>query len=392
MIKSMPKIKSVFGREILDSRGNPTVECQLTLETNLSVLSSVPSGASTGTFEAVELRDNDPRRYGGLGVSKAVNNINTIINQAVMGQEVGNQKVIDDILSSLDGTPHKSKLGANAILAVSQAACKAASTSQGMPLYRYIARLVGTQQLQIPIPMFNVINGGAHADNNLQIQEFMIIPTEKIPFKERLRKATEIFHLLKKTLKNRGLNTAIGDEGGFSPNLPSDEDALQLIAESGQINIGLDVAGNKPDTVDYNQLVQKYSIILIEDPFEEDDFPSWQKITVELGSKILIVGDDIFVTNKEKFAEGIEQKIANAILIKSNQIGTVSEVFEVVKIAREHNYQMIASHRSGETEDVFVADLSVGIGASYIKAGAPCRGERVAKYNRLLRIEEELAH
>lgn len=388
----MPKIKSVFGREILDSRGNPTVECQLTLETNLSVLSSVPSGASTGTFEAVELRDNDPRRYGGLGVSKAVNNINTIINQAVMGQEVGNQKVIDDILSSLDGTPHKSKLGANAILAVSQAACKAASASQGMPLYRYIARLVGTQQLQIPIPMFNVINGGAHADNNLQIQEFMIIPTEKIPFKERLRKATEIFHLLKKTLKNRGLSTAIGDEGGFSPTLPSDEDALQLIVESGQINIGLDVAGNKPDNFDYNQVVQKYPIILIEDPLDEDDFPSWQKITQELGSKILIVGDDIFVTNKEKFAEGIKQKIGNAILIKSNQIGTVSEVFEVVKMAREYNYQMIASHRSGETEDVFVADLSVGIGASYIKAGAPCRGERVAKYNRLLRIEEELAH
>ncbi len=386
----MPKIKQVFGREILDSRGNPTVECQLVLENNLAVLSSVPSGASTGTYEAVELRDNDPRRYMGMGVTKAVNNINTVINQAVMGQEVTKQKEIDDLLKSLDGTPHKSKLGANAILAVSQAVCKAGAQSQGLPLYRYIAQLAGTKNLSIPIPMFNVINGGAHADNNLQIQEFMIIPTENIPYKERLRKATEIFHLLKKTLKNRGLNTAIGDEGGFAPTLPSDEDALQLIVESGQISIGLDVAGNKPDNFDYAQMVQKYPIILIEDPYEEDDFPAWQKITQELGSKILIVGDDIFVTNKEKFEEGIKQKIANAILVKSNQIGTVSEVFEVVELARKHNYQLIASHRSGETEDVFVADLAVGIGASYIKAGAPCRGERVAKYNRLLRIEEEL--
>lgn len=385
-------IKQVLAREILDSRGNPTVEAELILENNLRFLSSVPSGASTGTHEAVELRDNDSNRFLGMGVTKAVQNINQTLGPALISKNPKNQNELDKMFLSLDGTPHKSKLGANAILALSQTIAKAGAAVSNLPLYQYFGELIGNSgPYFIPTPMFNVINGAKHADNNLQIQEFMIVPTGQDPYKEKLRRGTEVFHLLKKTLKNRGLNTAIGDEGGFSPNLPTDEDALQLIVETAQIDIALDLAGIVPEGFDFEQIIQKYPIIALEDPAEEDNFDEWQVINAKFGQKIMIVGDDVFVTSPDRLKIGIEKKLANAILIKPNQIGTITETIEVCQMARGANFKIVASHRSGETEDTLISDLAVGLGCEYLKTGAPSRGERVAKYNRLLRIEEQLA-
>lgn len=387
----MAKIKEVKSREILDSRGNPTVETEVILENNIVGISSVPSGASVGAHEAIELRDGDQNRFLGLGVLKAVTNVNETLGKAVVGMEVQNQAEIDKTLNQLDGTEHKSKLGANAILSVSQAAVKAAAQDKGIALYEYFGELAENKNFTLPTPLFNVINGGRHADNNLQIQEFMIVPDDKETFREKLRAGAEHFHLLKKTLKNRGLNTAIGDEGGFSPTLPSDEEAIKLIQETGKIKVAIDSAGIIPSGVSFEEWTSRYPIISLEDPAPEDDWQTWIDLTLKLGEKIMIIGDDLFVTDPKRLQEGIEKKAANAILVKPNQIGTITETIEVIKLAQKNNFKVLISHRSGETEDTLIADLAVGVAAPFIKTGAPSRGERVNKYNRLLRIEEALA-
>ena len=410
----MAKITNLIGREILDSRGNPTVEATIILDNGLTATASVPSGASTGSREALELRDNDPKRFHGKGVLKAVNNINTIIKDNLVGKDL-EQVMIDKLLISLDGTENKSKLGANATLAVSLASIKASAKLEGKELYAYLS----SGHVSMPIPMINIINGGAHADNNLDIQEFMIVPIVK-GMHERVRIASEVFHTLKSILKAQGLATSVGDEGGFAPNLEYNNLALDLIMEaiekSGytpgvEVCIALDVAASeiydaktKTYKIDgrsltsdelvkyYVALVNKYPIISIEDPFEEDDFESLAVLTKLIGEKIMLVGDDYFVTNAKYLEKGIHLKAGNAILLKANQIGTVTEMIKTILLARKNNYKMIISHRSGETEDTFIADFAVGLSIPFIKTGSMSRGERIAKYNRLMKIESELTH
>ena len=405
-------INKIYAREILDSRGNPTVECEVTLDDGTCVMASVPSGASTGSREALELRDNDSKRFHGKGVLKAVQNINDVIAPKLVGSEIVQNK-IDSFLNELDGTENKSNLGANATLAVSLACLKAQAISAKKELYEFVSG----GKITLPIPMMNIVNGGKHANNDLDIQEFMIVPVVKT-FKERLRAGSEIFHTLKSILSSNGASTAVGDEGGFAPNLKNNEEALELIVkainDSGykageDVFIALDVAASEiydKDTNTYSidgkklntdaltnyyvNLITKYPIVSIEDPFMEDDFDSLQKLTSLIGNKIMLVGDDYFVTNKKYLEHGIEMHAGNTILLKANQIGTVSEMISTIVTAKKNNYKMIISHRSGETEDTFIADLAAGLNIPYIKTGSLSRGERIAKYNRLLRIEEKV--
>jgi enolase len=412
------EIVKVVGREILDSRGNPTVEADVHLADGSLGRAAVPSGASTGEHEAVELRDGDPDRYLGKGTEKAVKNINKKIASEVLGLEAAEQALLDRKMIELDGTPNKGKLGANAILAVSMAAARAAAQSPQAPLYRYLG---GVGANLLPVPLMNILNGGAHADNSVDPQEFMIVPYGASKFSEALRMGVEIFHTLKGVLKKRGYSTAVGDEGGFAPNLKSNEEALEVVLEAitkagykpgGQIGIALDPAASefydqekrkyvfkKSDKSEYAsdemvkfwvKWVEQYPIISIEDGMAEDDWDGWKTLTAALGSKIQLVGDDIFVTNTDLLAKGIEKGIANSILIKVNQIGTVTETLEAMQMATAAHYTNIVSHRSGETEDVFVADLVVATRAGQIKTGSASRTDRIAKYNQLLRIEEEL--
>jgi len=411
----MPKIKKVFAREVLDSRGNPTVEVDLVLDTGDFGRAIVPSGASKGEYEALELRDNDKNRYLGKGVLNAISNIENIIFPKIKNLEADVKK-IDKILVELDGTPNKSKLGANAILAVSLALTRALANSNKMPLYKYISKLTKTKEIYLPVPLMNIINGGLHADNNLDIQEFMIVPLGFDTFKRALQAAVEVFFNLKAILKERKLSTAVGDEGGFSPKLDNNEEAIKLILEAIEkagykagkhIAIALDSASSSffkdgfymfegkkitsKELIDfYVNLVNKYPIVSLEDGLAEDDWDGFKKLTEVLGKKIQIVGDDLFVTNKDRLKKGIEQNITNSILIKLNQIGTVSETLEVINLALSNKYTAIISHRSGETEDTFISHLAVGCGCGQIKTGSLSRSERVAKYNELLRIEEAL--
>jgi len=406
----MSKIKNIYGREILDSRGNPTVEVEITLESGITSVASVPSGASTGINEALELRDGDSNRYNGKGVLKAVNNVNTIIKDALIGHDSLNQEEIDNIMIDLDGTSDKRILGANAILGVSLANLKAAAVYSNKELYEYI----GNGKI-LPKCMMNIINGGAHAENGLDIQEFMIMPF-KDDYSENLRMGVEVFHSLKKILKEKGLSCGVGDEGGFAPNINSTYEALDIIKEainaSGyvlgkDIYLALDVAASefysdgiyefenkkmtKDEMVDfYVELINKYPIISIEDGMAEEDYDGWKLLTEKLGKNIQLVGDDLFVTNKKLLKKGIDLGIANAILIKLNQIGTVTETIETIKLAKENNYNTIISHRSGETEDNYIADFAVGLNAGQIKTGSLSRSERISKYNRLTRIKEDL--
>jgi len=407
----MTKIINVKGREILDSRGNPTVEVDIILENGLKASASIPSGASTGEKEALELRDND-NRYNGLGVLKAVNNINNIIKPHIVDKDVSDWPLIDKIMLELDGTENKSKLGANAILGVSLATVKAAALDKNMPLYKYI----GGGNL-LPVPMMNILNGGVHADNNLDFQEFMIIPHSD-SMKERIRIGSEVFHTLKKVLKENNLNTNVGDEGGFAPNVKTNKEALDFIImaikEAGynpgkDVEIALDVAASefyengfynlkgedKKFTTDelisyYQDLINNYPIISIEDPVEQNDFEGFAKLTNLIGDKTQLVGDDLFVTNKKYLKKAVDMKAGNAILIKINQIGTISETLETIELAKNSGYKTIISHRSGETEDTSIADLAVGLNLGQIKTGSLSRTDRVCKYNRLIRIEEEL--
>lgn len=411
----MPTIQSIFAHEILDSRGNPTVEAEMILSNGIRASASVPSGASTGTREACELRDKDLKRYGGKGVLKACDHINTIIAPALKGQDVTAQASIDQTLIVLDDTPNKTHLGANALLAVSLAAARAGSIAKSLPLYRYLAT---SQVLTLPIPMMNILNGGAHADNGLDIQEFMIIPSGAPNFAESLRYGAEVFHALKAKLSEAGLSTSVGDEGGFAPKLKGHEHAIHLIIEAieaagfrvGQdIKLALDAASSEfyhdnqyvlqtenrkfkqEAMVDYwENLVNQYPISSIEDGMAEQDWEGWRLLTERLGQRIQLVGDDLFVTNTKILQEGIAQGIANAILIKPNQIGTLTETLAAIKLAQDAKYGTVISHRSGETEDTFIADLAVATHAGQIKTGSLCRTDRVAKYNRLLRIECEL--
>lgn len=406
----MSIIKNIKGREILDSRGNPTVEVDVTLESGIVATASVPSGASTGINEALELRDNNKDRYMGKGVLKAVSNVNEIIKPKLVGMDVLNQRLIDETLLKLDGTENKSKLGANAMLGVSLACLKAAAKYSNKELYEYIGK--GTI---IPRPMMNILNGGAHADNGLDFQEFMIIPMTK-DFRTNLRMGSEIFHHLKKILTQSGFSTGVGDEGGFAPNINSTEEALNLIIDAikaanyipgKDVYLGLDVAASefyndskysfegKAKTSEelieyYEYLCEKYPIISIEDGMAEDDYHGWRLLTEKLGKKIQLVGDDLFVTNKKLFQKGIDQKLGNAILLKLNQIGTVTETIETILLAKKARYNTIISHRSGETEDTYIADFAVGLNLGQIKTGSLCRSERTAKYNRLLRIFEKI--
>ena len=408
----MSKIKDIKAREILDSRGNPTVEVDVILESGIVGRASVPSGASTGSREAIELRDNDKNRYNGKGVLKAVNNVNTIIKEKLIGLDSLDQKLIDKTMINLDGTKNKSNLGANAILGVSMANLKAASTYKNIPLYKYF-----NEEVSMPRPMMNILNGGAHADNGLDFQEFMIIP-ERDTFKERLRVGAEVFHSLKEVLKENNLATSVGDEGGFAPNLNTNKEALDLIIkaienagyEPGKdVFLGLDVAASEfyengkynlkgedkelstDELIEYfENLVKEYPIISIEDPVDENDWEGFKRITERLGDKIQLVGDDLFVTNKECLQKGIDMKAGNAILIKVNQIGTITETIETINLAKENNYKTIISHRSGETEDTTIAHLAVGLNLKQIKTGSLSRTDRVSKYNELLRIEENL--
>ena len=406
-------IRSVFAREILDSRGNPTVECELTLQSGESVRASVPSGASTGKYEAYEMRDGDASRYFGKGVEGAVKNVNTEISEALVGLSVYDQRKIDTLLCSLDGTEQKSRLGANAILSVSMAVAKAGAKAAKEPLWAYLAR---EKKTRLPVPMMNILNGGAHAKNGLDVQEFMVVPVGASTFKDGVRMGAEIFHTLGKLLSRAGFSVGVGDEGGYAPELKNEEEALKWIEEAistagceGKVKISLDVAASEwatengylmPKsnrkfaaeemiawTVD---LCERHPILSVEDPLGEDDFSAFQTLTKELGERVLIVGDDLFVTNTRRLALGIEKRIANTILIKPNQIGTVSETLDVIRLAKENGYKHILSHRSGETEETFISDLAVATEAYLIKTGAPSRSERVAKYNRLLRIAEQI--
>ena len=404
------KIANVKAREILDSRGNPTVEVDVTLENGIKQRACVPSGASTGVREALEMRDNDKTRFNGKGVLNAVKNVNEKIRPVVVGMDVKDQYSIDNAMLELDGTKTKSNLGANAILGVSMACLKAAAKESGMPLYKYVG-----DGKTLPIPMMNILNGGAHADNKLDFQEFMIIP-QRDTIHERVRVGSEVFHALKSVLNEKKLSTGVGDEGGFAPNLKSNEEALDVICMAiekagyklgSDIFIGLDVAASefykdgyynlegKKRTSDemidyYEDLISKYPIISIEDGLDQDDYIGWQKLTKRLGDKLQLVGDDLFVTNKKLLQKGIELKMANAILLKLNQIGTVTETLETIKLAQENGYKTIISHRSGETEDNYIADFAVGLGLGQIKTGSMSRSERISKYNRLIRINEQI--
>ena len=409
-------IKKIIGREILDSRGNPTVEVDVVLASGVMGRASVPSGASTGEHEAVELRDGDKSRYLGKGVLKAVNNVNKELNSVLVGKDASKQKLVDKLMIELDGTENKSRLGANAILGVSIAACKAAAIQKKMPLYRYLG---GEEANILPVPMMNILNGGAHADNNVDLQEFMVMPRGAASFKEALRMGAEIFHNLKKILHDKKLSTAVGDEGGFAPDLKSNEEAIEVILQAIEkagykagkdVFIALDPAASsfyengkyileaeavKEKTAEdmvnfYANWVSKYPIISIEDGLAEDDWDGWKKLTKTLGNKIQIVGDDIFVTNTKRFKMGIAKHIANSILIKVNQIGTLTETIDAIKLARKKGYTAVVSHRSGETEDTTISHLVVSMGTGQIKTGSLCRTDRICKYNELLRIEEEL--
>ena len=411
----MSMITDVYAREILDSRGNPTVEVDIYLEDGAFGRAAVPSGASTGAFEAVELRDGDKARYLGKGTLNAVDNVNTLIAPALIGLDAADQSGIDRFLIELDGTDNKGKLGANAILGVSMAVAKAAAASAGLPLYRYIG---GANAKVLPSPMMNILNGGKHADNNVDIQEFMVMPLGAPTFSEALRMGTEVFHSLKKVLNSKGYNTAVGDEGGFAPNLGSNEEALAIIVEAIEaagyvpgkdVFLALDVASTElyhdgiydlagegvqktaSEMVDfYEELCSKYPVISIEDGLAEEDWEGWKMMTERLGKKVQLVGDDLFVTNTRRLSKGIEQDTANSILVKVNQIGTLTETLEAVEMAKQAGYTAVISHRSGETEDATIADIAVATNAGQIKTGAPSRSDRVAKYNQLLRIEEEL--
>lgn len=408
----MSKIKEIHAREILDSRGNPTVEVDVTLESGIMGRASVPSGASTGSKEALELRDQDKNRYNGKGTLKAVENVNTIIRDHLIGKDVHNQREIDETMIALDGTENKSKLGANAILGVSLAVLKAAALYDKKPLYAYIGE--GTT---LPVPMMNILNGGAHADNNIDFQEFTIVPQANT-VKERIRIGAEVFHTLKKVLNEKGYSTGVGDEGGFAPNLNSNKEALDLICDAitragytpgKEVCLAMDVAASEfyhdgnyvlagenrtlssVEMIDlFEGLVNQYPIIAIEDGLHEADYEGWKLLTERLADRIQVIGDDVFVTNYKIFKEGIAMGIGNAILLKANQIGTVTELLETIELAKENNYKTILSHRSGETDDSFIADLSVGLDLGQIKTGSMSRMDRICKYNQLIRIEEEL--
>ena len=412
----MTVIEDVHGREILDSRGNPTVEVEVVLADGSVGRAAVPSGASTGAFEAVELRDGDGARYNGKGVLKAVTNVNEVIAPEIVGMDAADQLGIDRRMLELDGTDNKKNLGANAILGVSLAVAKAAAASVGLPLYQYIG---GVNAKVLPVPMMNILNGGKHADNNVDIQEFMVMPIGAESFRQCLQMGTEVFHSLRKVLQGLGLNTAVGDEGGFAPDLKSNEQAIEVILEAIEkagyqpgedVALALDVAstelfqdgkyvfageGVERDTdamiAFYDELVSKYPIISIEDPLSEDEWEGWHKLTERLGGKVQLVGDDLFVTNTKRLSRGIEMGVANSILIKVNQIGTLTETLDAIEMAKRAGYTSVISHRSGETEDTTIADIAVATNAGQIKTGAPSRTDRVAKYNQLLRIEEELA-
>lgn len=411
------KIKEVIGREIIDSRGNPTVEAEVVLNGGGFGRAASPSGASTGEFEALELRDGDKNRFLGKGVTKAVQNINTIINAAVKGLDASDVYAVDRAMFKADGTPGKSKLGANAVLAVSIASAKAAASALQIPLYRFFGGISGNR---LPVPMMNILNGGVHATNTVDIQEFMIMPVGAPSFKEGLRWCTEVFHTLQKILKGKGLATSVGDEGGFAPNLSTNEEVLDLILEAVQkagykpkkdFMLALDPASSEwkgskkgeyflpksgrkftsEELIDYwADLCEKYPIVSLEDGLDEEDWDGWRKLTEKLGKKVQLVGDDLFVTNTQRLAKGIHNGCANSILIKLNQIGSVSETLEAIKMAQKAGYTAVTSHRSGETEDTTIADLAVALNTCQIKTGAPSRSERVAKYNQLLRIEEQL--
>lgn len=411
----MTEIKKITALEVIDSRGNPTVEAVIELASGASGAAIVPSGASTGKREAVELRDENPKRYLGKGVLKAVENVNTEIAKALKGKDASDQAAIDQCMIDLDGTENKGRLGANALLAVSLANAKAAAADAGQPLYRYLG---GTKATEMPVPMMNILNGGAHADNNVDLQEFMILPVSARSFGEALQQGTEIFHHLKKVLNRRGMNTAVGDEGGFAPNLPSNAAALETIAEAVEVSgyslgkdilLGLDVASSEfykdgryhlaseskryssTEFADYlTELVDKYPIVTIEDGMAEDDWDGWAALTERLGKKIQLVGDDLFVTNPKILQEGIDKGIANSILIKVNQIGTLTETLAAIDMATKAGYASVVSHRSGETEDNTIADIAVATSATQIKTGSLCRSDRMAKYNQLLRIEAQL--
>ena len=420
-MKDFLKIEDIKAIQILDSRGNPTIQVEVMTENGFIGIASVPSGASTGSFEAVELRDGDKNRYLGKGVEKAVENVNKKISKKLIGMNVYEQRKLDEEMIKLDDTPNKSNLGANSILGVSLAVAKAAANSLGMELYQYIGGINGKQ---LPIPMMNILNGGKHSDNNISIQEFMIMPVGDITFSERLRRGTEIYHTLKKVLKEKGYSVGVGDEGGFAPNLNNEEQALDVIIESikkagyepgKDIMLALDIASTemyeeakkigktgyyfwktkqyktKDEMISYLiELCNKYPIFSIEDGLAEEDWDSWKSLTEKLGTKIQLVGDDLFVTNKSRLRRGIEKNIANAILIKPNQIGTLTETLDTIQMAKSKGYKTIISHRSGETEDTTISDIAVGVNAGQIKTGAPCRTDRVAKYNRLLYIENEV--
>lgn len=420
-MKDYLKIESVEALEVLDSRGNPTVQVEVITDGGFCGVAKVPSGASTGSFEAVELRDNDEERYMGKGVKKAVENVNRTIAKKITGMNVYDQLKIDQKLIDIDGTDNKEKLGANATLGVSLAVAKAAANSLGMTLYNYIG---GVNAKKLPTPMMNILNGGKHSDNNISSQEFMIMPTSGKDFAENLQMGVETYHNLKKVLKSKGYSVAVGDEGGFAPNLQSEEEVLDVIVEAikkagyipeKDISIALDVASTEmydeakkvgkngylfwktgtfktsDEMIDYLvELVQKYPIVSIEDGLAEEDWNSWKKLTQKLGSKIQLVGDDLFVTNTDRLRKGIKNKVANSILIKPNQIGTLTETLDAIEMAQKAGYTTVISHRSGETEDTTIADIAVAVNAGQIKTGAPCRTDRVAKYNRLLNIENEL--
>ncbi|MBO5142521.1 MAG: phosphopyruvate hydratase [Clostridia bacterium] len=412
-MKKYVEIEHIHAREVLDSRGNPTVEVEVMTEEGDIGRAIVPSGASTGKYEAVELRDGEKNRYNGKGVSRAVNNVNNVIAPEIEGINVLEQQEIDELMINLDGTENKSKLGANAILGVSLAVAKAASCNLQIPLYEYLG---GITARRIPTPMMNILNGGRHADNNITIQEFMIVPKGSFDYCEKLRMCTEVYNELKKILKSGNLVTSVGDEGGFAPNLKDDEEALELLVEaitsSGykeNFSIALDVAASEMfDSGEYNfwkknitkttdemikyyaELIERFPIISIEDALAEEDWDGWKKLTKQIGAKVQLVGDDLFTTNVKRLINGIDIGAANSILIKPNQIGTLTETIDTIKYAKKNGYSTIISHRSGETEDTFIADLGVGLETDYIKSGAPNRSERIAKYNRLLRIEEKI--
>lgn len=420
-MKDYLQIEDVRAIQVLDSRGNPTIQVEVTTTIGYTGIAMVPSGASTGSFEAFELRDGDKDKYLGKSVEKAVHNVNEVIADELVGMNAYNQEEIDETLIKLDGTKNKSRLGANAILGVSLAVAKAAAESLGMGLYQYIGGINGTK---LPIPMMNILNGGKHSDNNISMQEFMIMPIGANSFRKRLRVGTEVYHNLKKILKEKGYSVAVGDEGGFAPNLESEEEAIKCILEAIEkagykpgvdVCLSLDVASTemydeskkqgkdgylfwktgeyktKEEMIDYLcDLVEKYPIISIEDGLAEDDWEGWEILTQKIGDKCQLVGDDLFVTNVERLEKGIKNKVANAILIKFNQIGTLTETLDAIKMAQKNNYKVIISHRSGETEDTTIADLAVAVNSGQIKTGAPCRSDRVAKYNRLLNIESEM--